>query len=107
MDTGIIANPIVKAAIQAWQQGDRDTWLSFFAEDVVLLDDGHPRDFKTFSAQAIGHERFTSIDKVEDNNMSVYGKFHSDTWGSFKTFFKFHINAKGKITRLEIGQADY
>lgn len=107
MDSNKITNNIVKAAIGAWQQGNSELWLSLFTEDAKLLDDGHIRNFKKFSTKAIGHERFTSIDKVEDSGLSVYGQFHSDTWGDFKTYFKFHINKEGRIFQLEIGQANY
>lgn len=107
INTSLLTNNTVKAAVEAWQQGDSSRWLSFFTGDVQLLDDGHPRDFHRFSTEAIGHERFTSIDKVEDNGLSVYGAFHSDTWGNFKTYFKFHLDSNGKINKLEIGQADY
>jgi len=102
-----IENPITRAAIEAWQKGDRLAWLSFFASDVRLLDDRHPRDFMKFSTDAIGHERFTSLDKIENKGMDIYGKFHSDTWGDFKTYFKFHLNKEGKCYLLEIGQAKY
>lgn len=107
MDYRRISNPKVEAAIKAWQNGDATLWLSFFTSDANLLDDGHPRDFSKFSTEAIGHERFTSFDKVEDNGMSVYGHFHSDTWGDFKTYFKFKTNQEGKFYQLEIGQARY
>jgi hypothetical protein len=107
MDTNKLKNAIVHAALDAWQKGDSELWLSYFTLNAKLFDDGHPRDFIKFSTEAIGHERFTSIDKVEDNGTSIFGKFHSDTWGDFKTYFKFHINSDGKIDKLEIGQADY
>jgi hypothetical protein len=107
MDTSKLTNSTVKAAFQAWQQGDSKLWLSFFTDKAQLLDDGHTRNFQKFSTEAIGHERFTSIDKVEDNGLSIYGQFHSDTWGNFKTYFKFHIDSNRKIDKLEIGQADY
>jgi len=107
MDTNKLKNNLVKAAFEAWQKGDSKQWLSFFTNDAALYDDGDIRDFIKFSTQAIGHERFISIDKVEDNGTSIFGKFHSDTWGDFKTYFKFHINRDGKIDKLEIGQADY
>jgi hypothetical protein len=107
MDTGKLSNPTVKAAFQAWQEGDSTLWLSYFTADAQLLDDGHPRNFPNFSTEAIGHERFTSIDIVKDSGRSIYGQFHSDTWGDFKTYFKFHLDANGKIYKLEIGQADY
>ncbi|MGG5210608.1 nuclear transport factor 2 family protein [Chryseobacterium sp. MIQD13] len=105
MDTNKITNNTAKEAFEAWQKGDSQLWLSFFTPDAKLLDDGNPRDFRKFSTSAIGHERFTSIDLVEDNGQSVYGQFHSDTWGNFRTYFKFHINSEGKIYLLEIGQA--
>ena len=107
MELDKISNKTAKAAIAAWQAGDAAQWLSFFTAQASLLDDGHPRDFKKFSTEAIGTERFTSIDKVEEEGTAVYGQFHSDTWGDFKTYFKFKINAAGKIEQLEIGQADY
>lgn len=103
MEINKISHPVAKAAIEAWQQGDAEKWLSFFIPDARLLDDGNVRNFRKFSTEAIGSERFTSIDKVEDNGLSVYGKFHSDTWGDFK----FHVNEAGKVYQLEIGQADY
>lgn len=106
MDTNKISNPIAKQAFLAWQEGNSEKWISYFTADATLLDDGSPRNFKKFSTEAIGTERFTSIDKVDDNGLSIYGKFHSDTWGDFKTYFKFYINTDGKIYQLEIGQAD-
>ena len=107
METNKITNKIVKAAMEAWQQGNSELWLSFFIDDAKLLDDGNIRNFKKFSTKAIRQERFTSFDKVEDDGLSIYGQFHSDTWGDFKTYFKFHINNEGRIVQLEIGQATY
>lgn len=107
MNTAIITNPIVKKAIDALQAGDKNAWFELFTTDAQLFDDGNKIDFKGFSESALGHERFTSIDKVENEGLNLYGKFHSDKWGDFKTYFKFHINGSGKINRLEIGQADY
>ena len=48
----------------------------------------------------------TSIDKVEDGGQTIYGRFHSDQCGDFKTFLRFHIE-NGKITKLDVGQTDY
>jgi hypothetical protein len=107
MDTSKLSNPIVKFAIEALQTGDKTTWFNLFVGDASLYDDGNKQDFKSFFDKALGHERFTSIDKVDNEGLDVYGHFHSDTWGDFKTFFKFHIGDDGKIKRLDIGQADY
>ncbi len=102
-----IKNETVKKAIEALQNADQTAWFSLFTEDARLYDDGNKKNFKSFFAKAIGHERFTSIDKIENNSLLIYGKFHSDLWGNFQTYFKFEINEKGKINRLDIGQAEY
>ena len=106
METNKITNNIARAAIEAWQKGNAEAWLSFFTPDAKLLDDGKIRNFKKFSTEAIAHERFTSIYSVANNGLSIYGRFHSDTWGDFKTYFKFHINEQGKVYQLEIGMVD-
>lgn len=107
MDTSKIKNTVVKQAVDAFQSSDIDKWSSLFTFDAILLDDGKPRDLKEFSTHAITIENFVSIDKVEDNGNSIYGQFHSDEWGDFKAYFKFHFNEQGKINKLEIGQANY
>lgn len=100
-----LTQPNVKAAMEAWQDRDLAAWLSHFTSNAKLFDDGNPRDFEVFSKE-IGKERFTSIDRVENNGFHIIGDFHSDTWGDFKTYFKFHPNAAGKFDRLDIGQAN-
>lgn len=106
MDTGKLTNATIKAAFDAWQKGDSKTFLSFFTTDAELYDDGNPRNFQAFVKEACGHERFTSIDKVENKGLDIYGRFHTESWGDFKTYFKFRIDTRGKINRLDIGQAN-
>lgn len=106
MDTSKLTNEMVKNAIEALQKGDAK-WYSYFTENAVLTDDGRKMDFKKFFADALGHERFKSIDKVENDGKDVYGTFETEKWGSFKTYFKFHINKDGNIEQLDIGQANY
>jgi hypothetical protein len=102
-----IHQPVVRAAIEALEDGDLHTWLHLFTPDASLYDDGRKIDLKEFSRNALGKERFTSIDKVENEGWDIYGQFHSDQWGDFKTFFRFSTDENGKIVRLEIGQANY
>ncbi|WP_263419611.1 nuclear transport factor 2-like protein [Terriglobus albidus] len=104
MNTTVITNPVVRLAIDALQKGDTQTWQSLFAPDAQFFDDGQPRNLTQFSNDAMGHERFLSIDHVSDNGLLIEGKFHSDTWGEFRTYFRFVLNRDGKITRLDIGQ---
>ena len=106
MDTLKLTNETVKKAFNAWQNGDSKTFLSYFTADAKLYDDGNSRDFQKFVKEACGHEKFTSIDKVENSGLDIFGNFHTKSWGDFKTYFKFHIIAEGKINRLDIGQAN-
>lgn len=105
MDTSKLTNATVKAAFDAWQKGDAKTFQSFFTPDAKLFDDGNPRNFQSFIKDACGHEKFTTIDKVENDGKDITGNFHTESWGDFKTYFKFHINAEGKVNQLDIGQA--
>lgn len=106
MDTSKLTNENVKKAFEAWQNGDAKLWLSFFTADAKLFDDGNPRDFKRFVADACGNEKFTTIDKVESNGTHIFGNFHTKSWGDFKTYFKFTADGNGKFSKLEIGQAN-
>lgn len=106
MNLSAITNGTAKKAIEAWQSGDAKSFIALFTSDAKLFDDGNPRDFNKFVKDACGHERFTGIDKVENNGLHIYGNFHTESWGDFKTYFKFHLNAEGKIYRLDIGQAE-
>jgi hypothetical protein len=105
VDTGALRNPTVKAAIDALQKGDKKAWSSLFEPGAKLYDDGRPRSLEKFIKDALGHERFTSIDRIENDGLGLVGDFHSDQWGTFRTFFKFHLAPAGTISRLDIGQA--
>ena len=107
LNTHLITNSKVRNAIEALQSADAATWFSHFEPDTQLLDDGHPADFRSFFEHALGHEHFTIIDQVENDGKAVFGQFHSDQWGNFKTYFKFHLNAAARFDKLEIGQAEY
>ena len=104
--TEVLTVPTVKAAIDALQRGDRKTWSELFEPGATLLDDGEPRDLAAFTREAVGHERFTAIERVEEHGLRVTGAFHSQRWGDFRTYFQFHLSRNGKIAQLDIGQAD-
>jgi hypothetical protein len=105
MKTDALTNPTVKAAIEALQSGDRKSWSALFEPDAELYDDGSPRSLKEFTRDALGHERFTSIDCVQNNGLDLTGAFYSDEWGDFRTYFRFQLSSGSKIKRLDIGQA--
>jgi hypothetical protein len=100
-----LTNRIVKAAIEALEKGDRNTWSALFEPDAERYDDGSPRSLRELTRNALGHEQFTSIDRVENNGLDLTGAFHSDEWGDFRTYFRFQLSPAAKIKRLDIGQA--
>lgn len=104
MDFSKITNEKVKKAIEALDAGDK-SWYTFFTENPEMTDDGNKVDFKSFFGKALGNEKFLTIDKVENEGKDVYGNFKAGQWGTFKVFFKFHLNAEGKFDRLDIGQS--
>ncbi len=106
MNTPPLRNPTVKAAIEAFQTGDRKAWSDLFDHDAELYDDGSPRSIDKFTRDALGRERFTSFTRVSSDGLEVVGKFHSEQWGDFKTYFRFHLGPEGKIHRLDIGQVE-
>ena len=105
MDLNKITNETVKKAIEALQENDKTLWYSYFTKDAVFTDDGNKLDLKSFFDNAFNHkEKFLSIDKIENNGKNLEGNFFSGQWGTFRTYFHFHINQEGKIERLDIGQ---
>lgn len=106
MDTNKLTNETVKAAFEAWQNGDSKTFLSYFTADATMTDDGSSRNFQSFVKEACGIEIFLTIDTVANDGKDIKGNFKAGHWGTFPVFFKFHQNADGKFDRLDIGQAN-
>jgi hypothetical protein len=104
--TAKLTNPTVKAAIDALQSGDAAAWYALFEPDAKLYDDGAPRSLAKFTRDALGHERFKSIERVDNDGLDLVGEFHTEQWGDFRTYFKFRLAPSGKIARLDIGQAE-
>lgn len=100
-----LADPIVRAVVEAINAGDLDAFLSAFAPDPTMSDDGSDRDFQ----QWIDREIFSSgghLDVVtqSDDGRSLIAQYRNDTWGEMRTAWAFIIE-NGKVTRLETGQA--
>jgi hypothetical protein len=104
--TDLLSHETVKAAIEALQDGDHARWSAQFEYGAELFDGGRPRSLAQLSVDALGRERFTSIDEVANGGLEVTGAFHSDEWGDFRTYFRFHLSPSGKIRRLDIGQVE-
>lgn len=107
MNISKLTNQTVKNAFDALQAGDKNTFYSCFANNATFTDDGRTLDFKSFFDNAFEKkEKFLTLDKVENEGKDLYGNFYAGQWGTFKVYFKFHLNGEGKINRLDIGQAN-
>jgi len=106
MEISTLANATVRAAVEAFQKGDRNAWAALFEPDAELFDEGSARSLDRFTREAVGHERFTSFESVTPDGLQVMGKLHSEQWGDFRTYFRFHLGVDGKIHRLDVGQIE-
>lgn len=105
MNIDQLTNPTVRQAIEALQNGDKDTWFALFSDTVTMTDDGNPKDFRSFFDHAIGEEKFLSIDQVENDGLDIRGTFQAGKWGTFRVYFTFSVNENGLIDKIDIGQA--
>lgn len=104
-----IDHPIIKLAIEAMNGRDKKHWYALFSDNPTFTDDGNSYDFADWCEKELfgaSLAYLVSIDIVEDRGLTIYGRFHSDQWGDFKTFLKFHVD-NGKITKMAVGQANY
>jgi hypothetical protein len=109
VDLSSIIHPIVREAITAMNGRNKRKWYELFSDAATLTDDGTPHDLTEWSdGELFGSSLayLASVDKVEDGGLTIYGRFHSDRWGNFKTFLKFSVE-KGRIIKLTVGQASY
>ena len=108
LDLHVIDQPLVRSAIEAMNSRNKKQWYRLFFDKPKLTDDGNPQDFSEWSEREVFGSSIAylaSIDKVEDAGTTIYGKFHSDQGGDFKTFVRFHLE-NDKITKLEVGQTE-
>jgi hypothetical protein len=104
-----IDDPVVRSAIDAMNSRNKKRWYGSFSDSPAFTDDGIAHDFTEWcESELFGSSLayLVSIDKVEDGGLTIHGKFHSDQWGDFKTFLRFHIE-NGKITKMDVGQTEY
>jgi hypothetical protein len=109
LDLNAISHHIVKSAIEAMNGRNKKQWYALFSDKPAFTDDGNPHDFTDWCEKELfgtSLAYLSSIDKVEDGGLTVYGRFHSDQWGDFRTFLKFHVD-NGKITKMAVGQISY
>jgi hypothetical protein len=104
--TNLLIIPTVNAAVEAFQNADRTAWKRLFTSRAVVYDDGHPHNLERFTQEALGRDRFLSIDRIANDGLYIEGDFCSAKSGNFRIYFNFELNDAGRIRRLDIGRAD-
>ena len=59
-----------------------------------MYDDGNPRSLKEFTRDALGHERFTSIDCVENDGLDVTGGLSLGQMGKLQDLLPVSSNTR-------------
>src|ERR1700754_3612701 len=106
-DVKLLENRVIRKAIEALHREDARTWLSLFAKNAVVYDHGNAMTAWEFIEKSAGHEHFASIDKTENKGLVVFGHFHSEQLGEFQACFRFQLNEKEKVSRLDVVQTLY
>jgi hypothetical protein len=109
LDLNAIDHLIIKSAIEAMNGKNKKQWYAFFSDKPAFTEDGYPHDFTDWCEKELFGSSLaylSSIDKVEDGGLTIYGRFHSDQWGDFRTSLRFHVD-NGKISKMAVGQANH
>lgn len=106
MLTNLLIIPTVMAAVQAFQTADKVAWKRLFAPKADFYADGCPRSLERFTQEALGRDRFLSIDRVANDGLYIEGDFSSPQSDNFRIYFNFELNDSGRIRRLDIGPAE-
>lgn len=104
--SGTYVHPTVRAAISAFQAGDKLGWLTCFTAGAKLFDNGKRRSVFNFTRDNIGTMQFTSIDRVDNDGRDVYGTLRVRDEGNVHAYFKFRLDAAAMCSRLDIGRVD-
>lgn len=105
MTASAVADPTVRAFIDAINEGDRDAFFAVLTPDATMSDDGIDRDL----AEWVDREIFNAnghmdVESVSDDGRSLIANYRNDTYGAMRTAWRFVVS-DGRISRFEAGQA--
>jgi hypothetical protein len=81
LNLNAISYPIVRSAIEAMNGRNKKQWYALFSNNPTFTDDGNPHDFTKWCERELFGSSLAylaSIDKVENDGLTIYGMFHSD-----------------------------
>ncbi|GAA3578372.1 hypothetical protein GCM10022222_73940 [Amycolatopsis ultiminotia] len=103
--TDQIADPAVRAFVEALNAGDRTAFRAALTPDATMSDDGTDRDLTDWTEREV----FTSkghldVETAEDEGRTLVANYANSTWGAMRTRWRFTVR-DGKVARFEAGQA--
>jgi len=106
IQTSKLSDPAVRAFVDAVNAHDRDGFMALLAPGATMSDDGSDRDLTDW----IDREIFTShghldVDNESNGGRSLLAHYRNDAWGEMRTRWDFTVDADGRISRFETGQA--
>jgi hypothetical protein len=100
-----LADPVVRAFVEAVNAGDREAFFALLADGATMADDGSDRNLQEW----VDREIFSSdgrmeVDSQSDDGRSLVVSYTNSTYGTMRTDWKFFVEG-GRIGRFETGQA--
>ncbi|WP_370971543.1 nuclear transport factor 2 family protein [Amycolatopsis sp. cg9] len=103
--TDPIADPAVRAFVDALNAGDRTAFRAALAPDATMSDDGTERDLGEWTEREIfASQGHLEVVTAEDDGRKFVADYANSTWGAMRTRWAFTVR-DGKVARFETGQA--
>ncbi|MFD3547534.1 nuclear transport factor 2 family protein [Streptomyces sp. NPDC058655] len=101
-----LSDPAVRAFVTAVNAGDQQAFRAAVAPGATMSDDGSDRDLAQWSEKEVfssaGH---MSVVSESDGGRALVVDYRNDTWGEMRTAWRFDVDADGRVSRFETGQA--
>jgi hypothetical protein len=106
MDMEIITNDVVRNALQALNDRDRETFEKLLAANATMIHNSGPDDIRRWAAEFFfgeGETRFKSITKTADHGQTIWADLESSIAGAIAVKLAFSVD-EGKIVSLNAGR---
>jgi hypothetical protein len=103
--TGQLANPVVRAMVEAINAGDRDAFFALLTADATMSDDGSERDLTEWVDREIfSSEGRMEVESESDDGLSLIAIFTNAKYGGMRVYWNVVLDGD-RIGRFETGQA--
>jgi hypothetical protein len=105
VESGDLADPIVRKFIEAVNAGDRDAFFALLTDDATMSDDGSERDLTEWvDRELFSAEGRMEVESQSDDGRSLIVNVTNSTYGTMRTHWEFTLEGE-RVARFETGQA--